>query len=142
MTKAEKGAKVKVHYTGKLDDGTVFGSSANSNPVEFAVGEHKVISGFEEAVEGMRQGEKKTFKIPPEKAYGPRNEGALFKMPRNKVPAEISPQVGQQLSINKDGGGSVSVRVAQITDQELVLDANHPLAGKNLTFDIELIEVA
>ncbi|MCL5037863.1 MAG: peptidylprolyl isomerase [Chloroflexi bacterium] len=142
MAQAKQGDTVKVHYTGKLDDGTVFDTSENREPLEFIIGEGQIIPGFEEVVIGMSVGEKKTGKIPPEKAYGPRREEAVVEVPKSQFPSNVEPEVGQQLQISQENGQTFIVEVAEITDDMIKLDANHPLAGKDLNFDIELVEIA
>jgi len=141
MSQAKKGDTVKVHYTGKLDDGSVFDSSANREPLEFTLGENQVISGFESAVEGMEPGEKRTVTIPAEEAYGPHREDMLLEVDRSALPPDLEPKVGQLLQVRQQDGQVFEVVVRAVTDSMVVLDANHPLAGKDLTFEIELVEV-
>ncbi len=142
MSEAKKGDSVKIHYTGTLDDGSVFDSSAGHEPLEFTLGSGQVIVGFEEAVLGMRAGESKKVTIPSDKAYGPYNEAMVIQAPRAQVPPDINPEVGQQLQMAGPDGQAVIVRVTEVTDEVVVLDANPPLAGKDLTFEIELVEIA
>ena len=141
MTQAQTGNNVKVHYTGRLDNGQVFDSSAERDPLEFTLGQGQLIPGFEKAVTGMQVGDKKTVTIPAEDAYGTRQEELLFSVERTQLPDHIQPEVGQQLQVSQDGQATV-VTVAELTDTTIVLDANHPLAGENLTFDLEVVEVA
>ncbi len=141
MTQAQHGDTVKVHYTGTLEDGTVFDSSEGHDPLEFTLGSGQVIVGFEEAVTGMKSGDKKKVNIPADKAYGQRNEEMVLQAPRDQVPTDIDPEVGQQLQMGGPNGETVVVRVAEVTDEHVVLDANPPLAGKDLTFDIELVAI-
>ncbi len=141
MATAKQGDTVQIHYTGRLDDGTVFDSSQDREPLSFTLGEGKVIPGFENAVEGMETGEKKTTTIPSEEAYGPRREELLMSVPREQVPDGIDPEPGQRLRMQAGDGRTFDVTVAEATGEQLVLDANHPLAGEDLTFDIELVEV-
>ncbi|HDH96842.1 MAG TPA: peptidylprolyl isomerase [Proteobacteria bacterium] len=141
MAQAKEGDTVRVHYTGKLEDGTVFDSSVEREPLEFTIGEGQIIPGFEQAVIGMQPGEKKTVDVPPEKAYGPHREELVLEVERAKFPEHIDPQVGQQLQIPQPYGQAVIVTVTDVSETSVTLDANHPLAGKNLTFDIELIEI-
>ncbi|GAB6057430.1 FKBP-type peptidyl-prolyl cis-trans isomerase [Desulfonatronum parangueonense] len=141
MTQAQTGNNVKVHYTGRLDNGQVFDSSADRDPLEFTLGQGQLISGFEKAVTGMQVGDKKTVTIPAEDAYGTRQEELLFSVERAQLPDHIQPEVGQQLQVSQDGQATV-VTVAELTDTTITLDANHPLAGENLTFDLEVVEVA
>jgi FKBP-type peptidyl-prolyl cis-trans isomerase 2 len=141
MTEARAGDTVKVHYTGKLDDGTVFDTSSDSEPLEFTLGEGQVILGFEQAVMGMNMGDSKTAKIPADEAYGRHRPEMVLAVPRDQFPANITPEVGQQLQIRQPNGQAFVVKVTDIKDDTIVLDANHPLAGQDLTFDIKLVEV-
>lgn len=142
MSQAKQGDTVKVHYTGKLQDGNVFDSSVNREPLEFTLGAGNMIPGFEQAVQGMSIGEKKTAEIPSEQAYGEKREDMIISVPRENVPGDIEPEVGQQLAIQQQGGQQVPVTVTEVTEEKVVLDANHPLAGKDLVFEIELVEIA
>ncbi len=142
MTVAEQGNKVKIHYTGTLDDGTTFDSSEGREPLEFTLGSGQVIVGFDEAVAGMRVGEKKDVKIPVEKAYGPRNEEMVIEAPRQHIPADIHPEIGQKLQMGGPNGEVVLVTVVEVTESHVKLDANPPLAGQDLNFKIELVEIA
>jgi peptidylprolyl isomerase len=142
MTPAKKGDTVKVHYTGKLADGTVFDSSQGREPLEFTIGKGQVIPGFEEAVTGMSPGETKTAAIPKDKAYGDRHEEMVMEVPRDQIPADIEPAVGQKLQVGMQAGQPVMVTVTKVTESGIELDANPPLAGKDLVFDIELVETA
>lgn len=141
MAQAKPGDTVRVHYTGRLDDGTVFDSSRDRDPLEFKLGEGQVIPGFENAVSGMAAGDEQTVKIPPDNAYGEKREDLVFAVPRDQFPPDIEPEVGQQLQVQQ-GDQVAVVRVADISDEGVMLDANHPLAGKELIFDVELVEVA
>ena len=142
MAQVQKGDLVKVHYTGKLEDGTVFDSSEQNKPLEFVVGEGKLIAGFEEAVIGMEPGESRTVQIPADKAYGPHNDRMVMVIDRDKVPENINPVVDQMLKVQQKDGKTFNVKVTKVTDTSLTLDANHPLAGKDLTFDINLAAIA
>jgi len=142
MTQAKKGDRVKINYTGTLKDGTVFDTSVGREPLDFTIGSGQVIPGFEEAVLGMNQGESKSVTVPVAKAYGPRNEEMVIKAPRAHVPADIDPQVGQKLQMGGPGGEMIVVQVVAVTDEHITLDANPPLAGQDLHFDIELVEIA
>lgn len=142
MAEAKKGDNVKVHYTGKLDDGTVFDSSQGKEPLEFQVGSGNVIPGFENAVVGMSEGETRTTRIPADEAYGPYQEENVITVSRDEFPPELDPQVGEQLQVKQGDGQSYVVRVKQVSDNDVTLDANHPLAGQALTFDIELVQIA
>lgn len=139
MTQAKNGDKVTIHYTGKLLDGTVFDSSQGRDPLPFTIGSGQVIPGFEEAVIGMAIGESKTVNIPVEKAYGPRNEEMVLSVPKNQVPPDIEPEVGMQLQLMNEANQPIVVRVVEVTDEHVALDANPPLAGQELVFDIELV---
>jgi peptidylprolyl isomerase len=141
-TQAKEGDTVKVHYTGKLEDGTVFDSSQEREPLEFTIGSGDIIAGFERAVIGMSPGDSTTERIPAKEAYGPRQEGMVMELGREDVPAEISPEVGQQLQIRQEDGQAVPVMITEVSDGAVLLDANHPLAGETLVFDIELVEIA
>lgn len=142
MSQAEKGSKVKVHYTGTLSDETVFDSSRErEEPMEFTVGEGEIIQGFDEAVEGMEEGETKKVTIPSDKAYGARNEEAILSVPRSKLPEDLTPEEGMQLEASQQDGEKQILLITEVKDEEIVVDANHPLAGQDLIFDIELMEV-
>lgn len=141
MAKAKSGDKVRVHYTGRLDDGQVFDSSRDREPLEFQLGEGQVIEGFDDAVTGMSPGESKTVTIPADSAYGQRRSELAVRVPRSEFPPNIQPEIGQQLQMQQQGGPPVVVTVAEVTDEYVTLDANHPLAGENLTFDLELVDI-
>lgn len=135
----QKGTKVKVHYTGKLDDGQVFDSSYQRNqPIEFQVGENQVIPGFENAVADMSVGDKKTVIIEPEQGYGPVREDLFVELPKSQVPQDV--EVGSQLQ-GQNENGPVNVVVKEIKENTVVLDANHQMAGKNMNFELELVEI-
>lgn len=136
-TAAKAGDTVKVHYTGKFTDGTQFDSSAGKEPLQFALGSGQVIPGFDEAVTDMKVGEKKTVTIPVDKAYGPHDDSLVFDVPRDELPANITPQVGMQLSTSN----GMTVTIIEVTESSVKLDANHPMAGKDLVFDLELVEI-
>lgn len=141
MQQAKQGDKVHVHYRGKLDDGTVFDSSEGSEPIVFTIGSGDVIPGFEHAVEGMTSGEKKTERIAAENAYGERRDELVFTVGREQMPENTEVEVGDTLQVGFPDGSSAAVQVAGIDDGSVTLDANHPLAGKNLTFDLELVDI-
>ena len=142
MAIAQNGNTVKVHYTGKLHDGTVFDSSIQRNePLEFTLGQGNMIAGFEKAVLGMEVGQSKVADIPSNEAYGPKSTDMVIEVPKTDVPANISPEVGQQLAIKQNDGSTVPVTITEVTDKSIVLDGNHPLAGKDLIFEIELVEI-
>jgi peptidylprolyl isomerase len=141
MAQAQKGDVVKVHYTGKLDDGTVFDSSKDREPLEFQLGEDRLIPGFESAVAGMNAGESKTVKIAANEAYGPHRSEMVLVVNRTDLPEDIDPEVGQRLSMLGPDGQELGVRVTDASEQTVTLDGNHPLAGEDLTFDIRLVEI-
>jgi peptidylprolyl isomerase len=141
MEKAKADDTVKVHYTGKFEDGTVFDSSAGRDPLEFTLGKRMVIPGFEAAAMGMSPGEKKTVNIPAEEAYGPRREEMVMEVARASMPSDIQPEVGQILQIGQSQDQMLQVMVAEVTEESVILDANHPLAGMDLVFEIELVEI-
>jgi peptidylprolyl isomerase len=141
MSQAKNGDSVKINYTGKLADGTVFDSSAGRDPLGFTLGSGQVIPGFEEAVLGMAVGESKSVNIPADKAYGQRNEEMVIEAPRDQIPPEIIPEVGQALQMGGPNGEIIRVEITEVTATHIKLDANPPLAGKALNFDIELVAI-
>jgi FKBP-type peptidyl-prolyl cis-trans isomerase 2 len=141
MAQAKTGDTVKVHYTGKLEDGTVFDTSTNRDPLQFTIGEQQVIPGLEQAVIGMEQGESKTAEIPAEQAYGPHRKELILEVERSQFPADLEPQVDQCLQLCQPDGQNMVVRVTEVSGSKVTLDANHLLAGKALTFDIQLVEI-
>lgn len=141
MTQAKIGDTVQVHYTGKLVDGSEFDTSVNRNPLQFKIGNGQIIPGFEEAVVGMRPGESKKTNIKADEAYGPRHEELVLVVDRSQFPSHISPQVNQALELRQADGRVIEVRVTEVSDSSVTLDANHPLAGQELTFDIELVAI-
>jgi len=138
---AKKGDAVQVHYTGKLEDGSVFDSSANREPLGFTVGAGQMIQGFDAAVDGMAVGDKKTVTIPAAEAYGEKREDMMIEVPIDQVPADIKPEVGMQLTLQGGNGQPMPVMVTHVDEQKITLDANHQLAGKDLIFDIELMKI-
>jgi peptidylprolyl isomerase len=142
MEKAKNGDKVKVHYHGRLNDGTIFDSSEGRDPFEFEVGRNMVIKGFDEGVKGMAIGEKKTISIPVEDAYGPEDPQMIMDFPINEFPADLKPEVGMQLNMSNEAGKQFPVVVTEIKGDTVVLDGNHPLAGEALIFDLELIDIS
>jgi peptidylprolyl isomerase len=138
---AKAGDTVQVHYTGKFDDGSVFDSSAGREPLEFTVGSGQVIPGFEQAVEGMAVGQTKTVTIPAAEAYGDRVAEAVLQVPREQLPPDLEPEVGQQLVMQSRDGRQIPIVVVEVTEDSITIDANHPLAGRDLTFEIELVSV-
>ena len=136
----DNGKTVKVHYTGTLDDGTVFDSSEGRDPLTFEIGAGVVIPGFEEAVKGMAVDETRSVTIACADAYGEYNEDMCGEFPREQLPEEITPEVGMQLAMQTPDG-EMPVRITALTDDMLTLDANHPLAGQDLTFELTLVEI-
>ena len=141
MSKAKKGDKVKVHYTGKLTDGKQFDSSAGRDPLAFTVGAGQMIKGFDEAIPGMEVGEKKTIKISPTEGYGESNADAIIEFPKGNIPADMTLEPGMKLQLQGQDGNPIPVVVKEVKDEVVILDANHELAGKELIFDIELTEI-
>lgn len=143
MSKVKEGDTVKVHYTGKLEDGTVFDTSRQRNePLEFTLGEGQLIPGFEKAVVGLEVGDDTTVDIPSKEAYGERREELEVVVPKSDLPDSVEPEVGMQLQMQQKGSQqAIPVQITDVTDDQVTLDANHPLAGKKLTFDIELVEI-
>jgi len=141
MTQAAEGSTVLLHYTGTLEDGTEFDSSRGGEPLKFTVGRGEVISGFEEAVFGMTPGETKTFTIPADEAYGQRRDDLVMQVAQNQFPPEITFEVGQQYPVEVAEEQVILVTVIGLDDETVTLDANHPLAGKDLTFSVELVAV-
>ncbi|NCF72038.1 MAG: peptidylprolyl isomerase, partial [Gammaproteobacteria bacterium] len=138
MSQAKSGDTVKIHYTGTLDDGTEFDSSAGREPLEFALGGGQVIAGFDNAVDGMSVGENKTVTIPPGEAYGDRHEQLVQEVPKTSLPEDMQPEVGMQLQSQSPDGQIMNLVIAEVADESITVDANHPLAGQALTFAIEL----
>ncbi|HOO63551.1 MAG TPA: peptidylprolyl isomerase [Synergistaceae bacterium] len=138
---AEKGKRVKVHYTGTLTDGTVFDSSRDREPLEFVLGAGQMIPGFDKGVEGMKVGEEKSLRLSPEDAYGERNDNLLFRVSSEALPEGYTPQEGDMLQVTTDKGFPMRVTVAEIAEEYLMLDGNHQLAGQELLFTVELVEV-
>jgi FKBP-type peptidyl-prolyl cis-trans isomerase 2 len=141
IQQAKTGDTVKVHYTGRLQDGTVFDTSVGSEPLEFTLGQGQVIPGFEQAVIGMQVGESKTVTIPVDQAYGPRRDDMILEVNRDELPDDLEPEVGMQLQMNHGDGGIVIVTITEVSETTIKVDANHPLAGQDLVFDIELVEI-
>lgn len=149
MAQAKEGDRVRVHYTGRLDDGTVFDSSecaeddcgCGHGPLEFTIGAGEVIPGFDAGVTGLAEGESKSIHIPAEEAYGDRNDQMMAVVPRGDLPPDMNPQVGQQLEVTQEDGQVFQVTVVEVTDDTITIDANHPLAGKALNFDIRLEKI-
>lgn len=141
MTQAKDGDVVRVHYTGTLDDETQFDSSVGSDPLEFTVGAGMVIPGFDDVVRGMAPGDTRSTRIPPEQAYGEARDEMKLTLTREQLPAEFSPEIGQQIHMQGQDGQPVPATVVEADDSRIVVDANHPLAGEALTFEIELVEI-
>lgn len=141
MSTAKTGDTVRIHYTGTLDDGTQFDSSSGRDPLEFSVGGGQVIPGFDRAVDGMEVGEKKSVTIEPDEAYGPHHEQLVQDVPRSQLPDEINPAVGMELQTSNEDGQVLRLSVTSVDDESITVDGNHPLAGKALKFDIELVEI-
>ncbi|ARU01540.1 FKBP-type peptidyl-prolyl cis-trans isomerase [Yoonia vestfoldensis] len=141
MTQAKEGDTVQIHYTGTLQDGATFDSSAGRDPLEFVVGSGQIIPGLDAAIPGMEVGDKKTVHVPCAEAYGDHNPDAQQAVPRDNIPADIPLDPGTQLQMQTPQGQVVPVTVAAVTETEVTLDANHPLAGKDLTFAVEVVAI-
>ena len=141
MNTAKAGDTVRIHYTGKLEDGTRFYSSEGRDPLEFSLGGGQVIPGFDNAVEGMSVGEKKSVTIQPEEAYGPRRDQLIQDVPRDQLPDDMAPAVGMELQARNENGQVMRFAVTAVDDTSITVDGNHPLAGKPLDFDIELVAI-
>ncbi|WP_432821762.1 FKBP-type peptidyl-prolyl cis-trans isomerase [Trichloromonas sp.] len=141
MAEAKKGDAVKVFYTGRLEDGSVFDTSEGQAPLEFTIGRKEVIYGFEQAVIGMQPGESKTVTLPAEQAYGPHRPEMVAEVDRKDVPAHLELVVGNHLELTKGDGEPFAVLISALTETMVTLDANHPLAGRELTFEINLLEI-
>ena len=141
MATAKSNDTVKVHYTGSLTDGTVFDSSADREPFEFTIGQGMVIPGFENAIIGMNEGDAKTVSIPAEEAYGPYQDELVAVVARSQVPPELEIEIGTILQVRSPEGGINRVMVKEITEENVTLDLNHPLAGQNLTFELKLVQI-
>ena len=130
-----------MHYHGRLEDGTTFDSSEGRNPLQFEVGSGMVIKGFDDGVLGMSAGEKKTIHIPANEAYGAKDDRLMIEFPKSQFPPDMTPEVGMQLNMQQQDGQTFTVVVSDVKDEVVVLDGNHPLAGKDLIFDLEMIEI-
>ena len=142
MQQVKKGDTVKVHYHGKLTNGETFDSSEGKEPLEFKVGEGSVIKGFDDGVMGMQIGDKKTIEVPVDDAYGPKNEEMLIEFPKDRFPSDMNPEVGMPLTMSNGSGQNFRVTIIEVKDDSVILDANHPLAGEELIFDIELVSIS
>ena len=141
MSTIKDGDTVSVHYTGTLTSGEVFDSSLEREPLKFTLGMGQLIPGFERAIMGLSVGQKATTNIPSKEAYWEHNSEMVLEVPKNQLPPEIDAQVGMQLQLNQPDGQAIPVQITQIKEEMVTIDANHPLAGKNLNFDIEIIEI-
>jgi FKBP-type peptidyl-prolyl cis-trans isomerase 2 len=141
MQQVQHGDKIRVHYHGKLRSGETFDSSEGRDPLEFTVGTGQVIKGFDEGVKGMQVGEKKTVEIPVGDAYGEKSEDMVIEFPKSQFPEDMNPEVGQQLMMSNGSGQSFPVTIMEVQEENVILDANHPLAGQDLIFDLELVEI-
>lgn len=141
MATAKNGDTVRVHYTGSLTDGTVFDSSREREPLSFEVGAGQVIAGFNNAVEGMEVGQKTDVTIEAKDAYGDYREDFVINVNPSDIPEEINPEIGMELQLHQQDGGAIPVKVTAVSDDAVTLDANHPLAGKDLKFEIELVGI-
>lgn len=142
MTQAKQGDTVRIHYTGRLRNGTVFDSSEGREPLEFVLGSGMVIPGFDKGVTGMAVGEQRAIEIPFLEAYGPRHPELALTVPRSDLPPDLQPEVGMQLQLMQPDGQAVVVTIVDVSPETLTLDANHPLAGEDLLFDLQLVSVA
>lgn len=142
MQQAKKGDTVKIHYHGRLTDGTTFDSSEGREPLEFELGGGMVIAGFDLGVTGMTIGEKKTVNIAAAEAYGEKNEEMILEFPKTQFPEDMTPEIGMQLNMSNSQGQNFPVVIVEVREELVILDANHPLAGKELIFDLELVEIA
>ncbi len=141
MKEAQVGNLVSVHYTGKLNNGEVFDSSKDRDPLEFTLGKEELLAGFEDGVVGMKPGESKSVTLEPENAFGDRQEDLLLKMPKKEFPQNITPSVGLQLKLSNASGSDMTVVVTEVGEDSVTLDGNHPLSGQTVVFDIELLEI-
>jgi len=141
MSPAKNGDTVKIHLTGRLENGEVF-SKPEDKPFEFTLGSGELIPGFEKGIVGMEVGQTKTIAVPPEEAYGPRNEELMVDVKKTTLPENITPVIGQQLQIRRRSGDLLKVTVAGVDEDTVTLDANHPLAGNTLLFEVKLVEIA
>ena len=141
MQQVKTGDTVNVHYHGKLTDGSTFDSSEGREPLQFTVGNGQVIKGFDDALIDMKVGDKKTVNIPVDNAYGPRNDDMMMEYPKSDFPADMQPVVGLELHMSDNAGNVFPVVIADVKDDVVILDANHPLAGEDLVFEIELVSI-
>ena len=141
MQQVKSGDTVKVHYQGRLTDGTTFDSSQGRDPLEFKVGSGMVIKGFDNGVMGMQVGDKKTIEIPVDDAYGPEDPQMIMEFPIDRFPEDMKPEPGMQLNMSNGSGQNFPVVITEVKGDIVILDANHPLAGEDLIFDLELVEI-
>lgn len=141
MQQAKNGDTVKVTYTGKLKDGTIFDTSASRGPLQFIIGDGQIIPGFDQAVIGMNVGDKKTVNVPSDQAYGPHLEGKVLEVKQNQIPRNLELKVGQHVQVPQKDGNKVQFIVTGVSETSVTLDGNHPLAGKDLVFEIQLVEI-
>ncbi len=141
MGQAKSGDTVRVHYTGRLEDGTQFDSSEGRDPLQFQVGGGQIIPGLEKQIEGMNEGEKATVTVPADQAYGPRDERQVQTVPRRAFPADLDLKMGASLQATTPEGRQIPLTVVGMSDDDVTVDANHPLAGHDLIFDVELVEI-
>jgi len=141
VAKAKSGDKVRVHYSGKLEDGTVFDNTFTRGPMEFTLGQEQTVIGFDEGILGMEVGERKTITVPPKKGFGAWSRNNIMTIKKSDIPENITPQMGQRLQIPMEGGKVAQVTVTKIGDSRIEVDGNHPLAGKTLTFEVELLGI-
>jgi FKBP-type peptidyl-prolyl cis-trans isomerase 2 len=141
MAQVKSGDLVKVHYHGRLTDGTTFDSSAGREPLQFEVGSGQVIAGFDNGVMGMSIGEKKTIEIPADQAYGPKDPSMMVEFPINQFPEDMKPEAGMRLNMTNGQGQVIPVVITEVGEETVILDANHPLAGEDLIFDIEVVDI-
>jgi peptidylprolyl isomerase len=142
MNKVENNMYISVHYTGSLDNGELFDSSEGREPLEVKMGDAQLIKGFEDALMGMSLNEKKSFKLAPDEAYGPRDENLMYNFPRKDIPPGAEPQVGQMIGLQAPDGRNLPALIVQVDDEKVVLDMNHPLAGESLNFNIEVVGIS
>jgi peptidylprolyl isomerase len=142
MTTLKNGDSVKVHYTGTLEDGRVFDTSKGRDPLEFKAGDGQIITGFENAILGMKVGETRDFEVSPDEAYGHRQEEMVLEVPVGEFPDHIEPKIGMRLQLKQQQGSPLEVVITDISNEAVTLDGNHPLAGQTLHFQVELLEIA
>lgn len=142
MSQAKDGDTVKVHYTGRLENGEVFGTTKDEEPLELTLGSGKIIPGFEKGIAGMEVGDTKTMTVPPGEAYGPRRKELIVDIKKTDLPEDITPAIGKQLQIRQKDGNPIEVAITDMDEDTVTLDANHPLAGNTLLFEVELLEIA